>query len=207
VALAAAGRWAPRRLRRCTSGWTEALAFCGSAPRPTLSLVYLYSYVYDYGVAEHSVVIGEALFALSTVAVGRRDRTLSLTGASTLATLERSGPRRLTDLAATEGVTQPSMTALVRQLENLGLAERRSDGADARVVLVAITAAGRRHRQARRSAGAAVLAESIDQLGERESQALRAALPALLRLARLADDRMDVQAPAGPASGNTEVIT
>lgn len=31
----------------------------------------------------------------------------------TLATLQRTGPRRLTDLAANEGVTQLSMTAVV----------------------------------------------------------------------------------------------
>ena len=38
---------------------------------------------------------------------------MSLTSLSTLATLELTGPRRITDLAANEGVTQPSMTALV----------------------------------------------------------------------------------------------
>ena len=35
---------------------------------------------------------------------------LSLTAAATLATLERSGPCRLTALAANEGVTQPALT-------------------------------------------------------------------------------------------------
>ena len=53
------------------------------------------------------------------------------TAASTLVTLERTGPRRLTDLAVNEEVTQPSMTALVTQLEELGLAERRRNPADA----------------------------------------------------------------------------
>ena len=100
---------------------------------------------------EESTTIGEALFTLGTVAIRRRDRTLSLTGASTLATLERTGPRRLTDLAVTEDVTQPSMTALVRQLVDLGLAERRRDPADARVVLVALTPAGRQYLRDRKS--------------------------------------------------------
>ena len=50
-----------------------------------------------------------------------------------LATLEGTGPRRLTDLAVNEGVTQPSMTAVVTQLEDLGFAERRRDPGDGRV--------------------------------------------------------------------------
>src|SRR6516164_1510361 len=48
---------------------------------------------------------------------------LSLTAAATLATLERSGPRRLTALAVQEGVTQPAMTQLVARLQDSGLCE------------------------------------------------------------------------------------
>ena len=140
---------------------------------------------------EESTVIGEALFTLGTVAIRRRDRTLSLTGASTLATLERTGPRRLTDLAVTEDVTQPSMTALVGQLADLGLAERRRDPTDARVVLVALTPAGRQHLRALRRASASVLTGLIDKLDAQEARALRAALPALLRLTELAADDQD----------------
>src|SRR3984957_13084026 len=87
--------------------------------------------------------IGEVLFALGTLGIRQRPRDLSLTALSSLATLERSGPRRLTDLAVAEGVTQPSMSAIVSQLERLGLVERQSDAQDGRVVRVAITSAGR----------------------------------------------------------------
>src|SRR5580693_3339349 len=52
---------------------------------------------------------------------------LSLTAAATLATLERSGPRRLTSLAAQEGVTQPAMTQLIARLQDSGLVGRDSD--------------------------------------------------------------------------------
>lgn len=141
--------------------------------------------------AEQSAVLGETLFGLAGVAIRRRDRTLSLTAASTLATLERTGPRRLTDLAVNEEVTQPSMTAVVTQLETLGLAVRRRDPADARVVMVAITRAGRQYRRAMRRAGAAVLTGLIDKLDEREAGALNAALPALLRLTELAAESQD----------------
>ncbi len=141
--------------------------------------------------AGDSDILGEALFALASLAVRRRSRELSLTAASTLATLERTGPRRLTDLAASEGVAQPSMTAVVTQLADLGLAERRADSADGRVVLIALSQAGQHHLRAMRRAGASVLTVLIDQLPEQESAALSAALPALRRLLDLAAESSD----------------
>jgi DNA-binding MarR family transcriptional regulator len=141
-----------------------------------------------------SDMLGEALVAMASLAVRSRSRELSLTGASTLVTLERTGPRRLTDLAASEGVTQPSMTAVVSQLADLGFAERRPDCADGRVVLVAITQAGLHHLRATRRAGASVFTVLIDKLTEQEAAALSAALPALRRLMELA-----AESPDGPA--------
>ncbi|TDW19547.1 MarR family winged helix-turn-helix transcriptional regulator [Kribbella kalugense] len=142
-----------------------------------------------------SVAVGEALFGLAAVAIRRRDRTLSLTAASVLSTLERTGPRRLTDLAVSEEVTQPSMTALVTQLTDLGLAERRRDPADARVVLVAVTNAGSQQLRAMRTASASTLTELIGKLDDQDAEALEAALPALLRLAELADENQDSRTP------------
>jgi hypothetical protein len=46
--------------------------------------------------AGNSDIVGEALSALAPVAVRRRSRELSLTAGSAMATLERTGPRRLT---------------------------------------------------------------------------------------------------------------
>ena len=131
--------------------------------------------------------IGEALQALAGLAVQRDGRELSLTAASTLATLERTGPRRVTDLAVAESVTQPSMTAVITQLQHLGLAERRRDPADGRVVLVAITPAGRHLLTATRRAGASVFTALVDKLPEQDAAALSAAVPALRRLRQLAD--------------------
>ena len=74
--------------------------------------------------------IGEALYGLMTLAVRNGPREISLTSASTLATLDRTGARRLTDLAVIEGVTQPSMSVLVTGLEASALAERRPDPAE-----------------------------------------------------------------------------
>jgi DNA-binding MarR family transcriptional regulator len=133
-------------------------------------------------VTQQNELLGEALYALAAGVIRRRSRTLSLTALSTLATLEHGGPRRLTDLAVAEEVTQPSMTSLVTQLEQLGLAERRRDHGDARVVLVAITRAGRQLMRERRRAGAQALTQLIDKLDERDAAELNAVLPVLLRL-------------------------
>lgn len=133
-------------------------------------------------VAQGNAALGEALYTLAAGVIRRRSRTLSLTALSTLATLENTGPRRLTDLAMAEEITQPSMTSLVTQLEQLGLAERRRDLVDARVVLVAITRAGLQLVRKRRRAGAEALTELIDKLDEQDAAELNAALPALLRL-------------------------
>lgn len=89
-----------------------------------------------------SAAIGAALYGLATRAARRLPRDMSLTSAATLATLDRTGPRRITDLAAVEGVTQPAMTTLVRVMEESGLVERRGDASDKRVTLVFLTEAG-----------------------------------------------------------------
>src|SRR6516165_5563726 len=68
---------------------------------------------------------------------------LSMTAATTLSTLERNGPSRLTALAAREGVTQPAMTQLITRLADAGLVCREPDPDDGRVVRVTITDAGR----------------------------------------------------------------
>ena len=133
--------------------------------------------------------IGEALYGLVTLAVRNGPREISLTAASTLATLDRTGARRLTDLAVIEGVTQPSMSVLVTGLEQAGLAERRPDPADRRVVLVTLTAAGADYIRARRRTGAATFADLIDKLPGGEAASLAAAIPALNRLRELDSDR------------------
>jgi DNA-binding MarR family transcriptional regulator len=126
--------------------------------------------------------IAEALYGLATLAVRSGPREISLTAASTLATLDRTGPRRLTDLAVIEGVAQPSMTVLVTGLEKTGLVERRAGPGDKRVVLVALTLAGARYLRDRRRAGAGTFAGLIAKLAPDEINALALAIPALNHL-------------------------
>jgi len=108
---------------------------------------------------------------------------LSLTAAATLATLERSGPSRLTWLAAREGVTQPAMTQLIARLEDAGLVERGADAADGRVVQVRITADGTAVLAGRRAVRAERVAALLERLSADERAALAAALPAMEALA------------------------
>jgi DNA-binding MarR family transcriptional regulator len=125
----------------------------------------------------------ERLFALLRRLNPQQD--LSLTAASTLRTLEACGPHRLSDLASAEGVTQPAMTQLVSRLERAGLAERRTDPADRRVVVVDIADAGRDLLRQRREARAGKLAALMAELGDADRTAIMAALPAFDRLADL----------------------
>jgi DNA-binding MarR family transcriptional regulator len=108
---------------------------------------------------------------------------LSLTTVSTLITLEREGPLRLSDVAAREGVTQPGMTQLVTRLERDGYAQRRADPDDARVVRVGITAAGRRMLAERRATRAIKLRDLMGTLPAADRDRIASALPALAHLA------------------------
>jgi DNA-binding MarR family transcriptional regulator len=108
---------------------------------------------------------------------------LSLTAAATLATLERSGPCRLTALAAHEGVTQPAMTQLVDRLQGMSLLERTQDPADGRVVQVRITPEGKALLAQRRAVRAERVAELLMRLSPGEQALLTAALPAMEALA------------------------
>jgi DNA-binding MarR family transcriptional regulator len=113
---------------------------------------------------------------------------LSMTAAATLATLERSGPTRLTLLAIREGVTQPAMTQLIGRLEEAGQVERQASPEDGRVVLVAITEEGRATLARRRAGRADKLAGLLGQLSPAHRDALAAALPALSALGGLRRD-------------------
>jgi DNA-binding MarR family transcriptional regulator len=130
------------------------------------------------GLAER---LDDVVMGLRRLTLDRRG--LSLTAAATLTTLRRSGPCRLTDLAVAEGVSQPSMTALVGRLTDVGLVQRRSDPADRRAVLIELTPAGADLLDRRREARADRLAGPLDELTDDDVRAVTDALPALGRLA------------------------
>ena len=118
-------------------------------------------------------------------AVGRVQRhELSRTAASVLAALRDGGPQRITALAASEAVAQPTMTTLVGRLERDGLVTRDPDPGDARAVLVSLTPEGLMRLKRIREARAAAIEARLAELDPDERAALAAAMPALEKLAR-----------------------
>lgn len=113
---------------------------------------------------------------------------LSTAASSTLARLSREGPRRLTELARAEGVSQPNMTQLVTRLERAGLVRRTADASDGRGVLVAVTSTGLDVLTRRRAERAAALQQLMEDMTGPERQATTTAL---LALARVIDNRQD----------------
>lgn len=112
-------------------------------------------------------------------------RRLSFTTLSVLHTLARGGPMRLTELTASEQVTQSAVTQIVTKLERDELVERRPDPSDGRAVLVHLTAAGKSIVDSRRTDRRAHLAVLTARLTPAERAAIAAALPALTRLVEL----------------------
>ena len=68
--------------------------------------------------------------------------TLTRSEGSVLSTLS-AAPQRITTLADLEGLAQPTVTIMVKRLEERGWVERCRDDCDGRVVVVSITAEGR----------------------------------------------------------------
>jgi DNA-binding MarR family transcriptional regulator len=130
-----------------------------------------------------------AMYDLVSLFVRLTPRDLTLTSLSTLVTLSRKGPRRITELAASEGVAQPSVTSLVTSLERAGLVERRSDPADRRVVMVTITEAGTAYLRSRRQANAQAIVRAIEELPPEEMATLVNAVPVIEHLRALLEER------------------
>ena len=112
---------------------------------------------------------------------------LSFTTLSVLHTLVHQGPLRLSELTATEQVSQPAITQLVARLERDGLVDRRPDPRDGRAVLARATDAGTRIVRTRHRDRVAQLDHLFGQLTPEERDAVGAALPALLRMVALHD--------------------
>jgi DNA-binding MarR family transcriptional regulator len=89
------------------------------------------------------------------------------------------GPRRITELAELEGLAQPTMTVLVRRLQARGWVSRAGHPDDRRVVLIAITAHGRKAVEAFRAEFLAALRSDLEGLSARELAALSRATQAL----------------------------
>lgn len=153
------------------------------------------------GLDDRTVELAGVLQNLYGTVFRHAPRDISLTSVGTLSTLDRTGPRRLTDLAVIEGITQPSMTSLVTSLEQAGLVERRKDPADRRVVLIALTESGATYVRERRRTTGELFARLLGKLPPDEVAALVAAIPALDHLRELDNAEREPQVRPATARG------
>ena len=99
-----------------------------------------------------------------------------------LSTIEDQGEARISDLAALDHCSQPTMTLQVRRLEDAGLVTRATDPADARAVLIRITPKGVQTLRRVRADRAAVIDPHLARLDESDRKTLAAAVTVLRRL-------------------------
>ncbi|MGA5821086.1 MarR family winged helix-turn-helix transcriptional regulator [Kitasatospora sp. NPDC094028] len=120
---------------------------------------------------------------------------LSFTTLGVLHTLAGRGPLRLSELTASEQVTQPAITQLVTRLERDGLVRREPDPTDRRAVLVHLLPAGRAVVERRRADRVARLTALTAHLDAPRRRTVAAALPALLEIAALGAEQPAASPP------------
>ena len=125
---------------------------------------------------------------------------LTPTQLAALATVERSGPLRLGDLAAAERVAPSTLTRLVSALEEQGYVQRSVVPGDARAWTLVVTARGRGVLERIRHENTLLLADSLLTLSPDQLAAIAAALPALEQLAD-GTPAAAGSAAAGPSAG------
>jgi DNA-binding MarR family transcriptional regulator len=103
---------------------------------------------------------------------------ISRTEAGVLFTLSR-GPRRITELAELEALAQPTMTLLVRRLEQRGWVKRDRVADDGRVVLLSLTRAGRAALNEFRAQVSAALGADMSGMSDQQLAALETATEVL----------------------------
>lgn len=108
-------------------------------------------------------------------------RDLTRTEAGLLGTLVE-GPRRVTELAETEALAQPTVTQLVDKLVRRGLVVREKSPDDGRVVLVSITRDGAAQLAATRAVNRELVRALVADLDDEDLQALARATEVLGRL-------------------------
>src|SRR6266487_1061103 len=118
--------------------------------------------------------------------VRREDPATGLSAArlSALSVLVFGGPCTLGELAAAERVRPPTMTSIVRGLEDAGLVRRQADPTDGRVARVRATAKGERILQRARERRIASLAERLGSLSPEEVARVREAADLVERALR-----------------------
>ena len=129
----------------------------------------------DY-VAEH--LLSRAALLVRLLVKQVRSGEISRTEMEVLSIL-REGPRRITELTELEGIAQPTMTLLVKRLEEKGLVQREGLPDDGRVVMISLTRAGRAAQQKFRAQFLAAMRADLQELSDQQLTALSAATETL----------------------------
>ncbi len=119
---------------------------------------------------------------LTRLVVKHTRATISRSEGGILSTLS-GGPKRVTELAELEGLAQPTITILIKRLEQNGWVTRARDAEDGRVVLVSLTPAGTVALEQFRAQYREVLREHLEALSDEQVEALADGLEALDALA------------------------
>ena len=115
---------------------------------------------------------------------------LTPTQLAALSTIGKTGPMRLGDLAAAEGIAPSTLTRLVTALEESGYVRRCADPSDARASTLTITAHGQEALERIRRENTLMLTASLELLTPEQRSALAAALPVLEQLAEAQGSRL-----------------
>ena len=99
------------------------------------------------------------------------------------------GSRRITELAEFEGLAQPTITILVKQLEEKGLVTRTRPSGDGRVVLVNLTENGNVALEDYRGRLRAVLGGHLAEITDEQVEALATATKTLAQLVDVLQQR------------------
>ncbi|MBH1938027.1 winged helix-turn-helix transcriptional regulator [Streptomyces sp. AV19] len=113
--------------------------------------------------------------------------TLPMAQVELLQVLAEHSPARVGDLATRQRLAFSTVSGLIGQMINAGLVARATDPHDRRASAVTLTDTGRRQLTAWSDAHEQRLSDALAALPDDERATVRAALPALLRIADLLD--------------------
>lgn len=105
--------------------------------------------------------------------------------------LDDQTPMRVGDIATRQRLAASTVSGLIGQLMNAGLVERTVDPRDRRAAAVTLTDAGREQLEAWQHAHETRIERALEALPAEDRGRVRAALPALDRLADALDDRSE----------------
>ncbi|NNG36610.1 MarR family winged helix-turn-helix transcriptional regulator [Nakamurella aerolata] len=109
---------------------------------------------------------------LNRWATSLADLQVPFAQARLLSLIDLLGKSRVSDLAAADHCSQPTMTNQLHRLAEAGLVKRSSDPSDARVVLITLTPAGRAALRRARKARSQVIQPYIASLSAADQRRL-----------------------------------